>query len=56
MAVRKCPACKKLVTAAPAMCPYCGVNFRAILIRRIVLVLAGIFVLWVIAHFGFKVI
>jgi hypothetical protein len=57
MNLRKCPACREIVGAESAVCPRCGVNFRAALIRKIVVRLAAVaFIAWGVAHYIFKVV
>jgi uncharacterized paraquat-inducible protein A len=55
MQLRKCPACKDTVGAESPECPRCGVNFRAFLVRRIVMwILFAALLAWAVAHFALK--
>ena len=55
MKLRKCPSCREIVGTESAVCPRCGVNFKAALFRRIVMWTLGAAVfLWLVAHFVLK--
>jgi len=57
MTLRKCPSCKEIVGAESAVCPRCGVNFKAARIRRVVIwILTTALVLWFAGHFVLKVV
>jgi hypothetical protein len=52
MVLRKCPSCRETVGAESDVCPRCGVNFRAALVRRITIrVLAAALIVWAIYHY-----
>jgi uncharacterized paraquat-inducible protein A len=51
MTLRKCPSCHDLVGADSGVCPRCGVSFRAVIIRRItILVLTAGLATWLVFH------
>jgi uncharacterized paraquat-inducible protein A len=57
MVLRKCPSCHETVGAESAICPRCGVSFRAATIRRLIIrSLAAAIVVWALCHYLFKVI
>ena len=52
MVLRKCPACKDMVTAESEWCPRCGVKIRSVWVRRVVgWVVVGCAGVWGLAHF-----
>lgn len=56
MELRKCPSCKDQVGAESVVCPRCGVNFRAALVRKIILRGGALMlVIWLLYHFAPKV-
>ncbi|HTW93615.1 MAG TPA: hypothetical protein VMD30_02400 [Tepidisphaeraceae bacterium] len=56
MVLRKCPSCREIVGAESAICPRCGVNFRAAIIRRyIVLPICLLLAAWAVCHYVLKV-
>jgi len=57
MVLRKCPNCKDMVGAESPECPRCGVNFRAALIRKIVLWTSGAALLGLaVSHYALRLI
>jgi RNA polymerase subunit RPABC4/transcription elongation factor Spt4 len=51
MSLRKCPSCHDLVGADSGICPRCGVTFRAVQIRRaVILVMTAGLVTWLVIH------
>lgn len=57
MALRKCPNCKDTVGADSEECPRCGVSFRAVMLRRLLLwgIVLGLVGL-AIVHYALKLI
>lgn len=49
MVVKKCPSCKNVVSWESYCCPRCGIEFRALRRRRILLVLSLVaLVAWIV--------